>query len=182
MKAPIDHFPDHITMTRRDFLRQAAATAAGAAGLLGPAWQARAGALPPDPFYAYAFPGLDGRQVELTQYLGKPLVLNFWATWCPPCVKEMPDLDALHKKHPAFHVVGLAVDTAANVEKFSQKVQVTYPLLIAGHGGIKQMRGLGNKNGGLPFTVVFDEKGRVANKILGQIKPDELDRYMADMT
>ncbi|MDS1140360.1 TlpA disulfide reductase family protein [Pusillimonas sp. SM2304] len=168
-------------MKRRDFLRQATLGAAGAAGWLGLAWPAWAGALPPDPFYAHTFSDTQGGQVEFAAYLGRPLVLNFWATWCPPCVKEMPDLDALHKKHGHVQFVGLAVDTAANVQKFGEKVQVSYPLLIAGHGGIKLMRGLGNKNGGLPFTVVFDEKGRVSTQMLGQIKPDELDRYLANM-
>src|SRR3546814_9710055 len=144
-------------MKRRDFLRQAA-VAAGGAGLLGPLWPTWAAALPPDPFYANVFPDLDDRQVDLGQYLGQPLVLNFWATWCPPCVKEMPDLEALHQKHRQAHFVGLAVDTAVNVRKFGEKVHVSYPLLIAGHGGIKLMRELGNKNGGLPFTVVFDKR------------------------
>src|SRR5690606_21467840 len=96
-------------------------------------------------------------------------------------VKEMPDLDALHQKHTSVHFVGLAVDTAKNVDKFIQKVQVSYPLLIAGHGGIKQMRDLGNQTGGLPFTVIFDANGRMSTKILGQIKPDELDSYLTGM-
>src|SRR5690606_22268983 len=122
-------------MTRRDFLCQAAAAAVSASGLLGPFRQAQASALPPDPFYAHAFPDLQGTETDLTQYLGKPLVLNFWATWCPPCVKEMPDLDALHQKYPNIHFVGLAVDTVKNIEKFLQKVQVGYPLLVAGHAG-----------------------------------------------
>lgn len=173
-----DPYRTPITMIRRVFLRQAAATVAGAAGLLGPVWQAHAAT---DPFYGHTYPDLQGGEVELTQYLGKPLVLNFWATWCPPCVKEMPDLDALHKKHTSVHFVGLAVDTAKNVDKFIEKVQVSYPLLVAGHGGIKQMRDLGNKTGGLPFTVIFDEKGQIATKILGQIKPDELDSYLTGM-
>lgn len=177
MKAHIDYFLDDLIMKRRDFLRQAVAV-----GLMGPMWPARAAALPPDPFFAHVFADTQGAQVELAQYLGKPLVLNFWATWCPPCVKEMPDLDALQKKHAGVQFVGLAVDTSANVQKFTKKVQVDYPLLIAGHGGIKLMRGLGNKNGGLPFTVVFDEKGRVATQILGQIKPEELDEFIANMT
>ena len=169
-------------MKRRDFLRHAALTTAGAAaGTLVPMQWAYAAALPPDPFYANGFPDIEGRQVELTQYLGKPLVLNFWATWCPPCVKEMPDLEALHAKHQGVHIVGLAVDTVVNVEKFITKVQVSYPLLITGHGGIQLMRTLGNKQGGLPFTVVFNEKGQVATQILGQIKPDELDAYITGM-
>ena len=168
-------------MTRRDFLRQTAVGMASAAGLLGPVWQARASTLPAHAFYASSFPDLHGSNIQLTQYLGKPLVLNFWATWCPPCVKEMPELDALHTKYPDVHFVGLAVDTAKNVETFVQKVQVAYPLLIAGHGGIKQMRELGNKNGGLPFTIVFDAEGRIYKQILGKIKPAELERYLVDL-
>lgn len=169
-------------MKRRDFLRQASVAVAGCAGLYGPIWTARAAALPPDPFYANAFPGLDDRRIGLDQYLGKPLVLNFWATWCPPCVKEMPDLEALHQKHKHVQFVGLAVDTAVNVRKFGEKVQVSYPLLIAGHGGIKLMRDLGNKNGGLPFTVVFDKDGRISRQILGQVKPQELEQIIVGMT
>lgn len=169
-------------MKRRDFLRHAALTTAGATlGASLPLQWAYAGAVPPDPFYSNGFPDLQGRQVELTQYLGKPLVLNFWATWCAPCVKEMPDLDHLHSKYPGVHIVGLAVDTQVNIDKFIQKVQVSYPLLIAGHGGIQLMRALGNKQGGLPFTVVFNEKGEIATQILGQIKPDELDAYIKNM-
>ncbi|SHH53998.1 TlpA family protein disulfide reductase [Pollutimonas bauzanensis] len=168
-------------MKRRDFLRQAALAGGAAACALLPLRWAQAGALPPDPFYANGFPDIDGREVELTRYLGKPLVLNFWATWCAPCVKEMPDLDMLHKKHGGVNFVGLAVDTLVNVEKFGKKVQVSYPLLIAGHGAIQSMRALGNKQGGLPFTVVFDGQGQVASRILGQVKPDELDALLNGM-
>lgn len=166
-------------MKRRDFLRHAALVTAGAAALPWPFAAAHAGAMPPHPFYGNTFPDIDGRQVALDTYLGKPMVLNFWATWCPPCVKEMPDLDALHKKYEAIHFVGLAVDTAKNVVSFQEKVQVSYPLLVAGHGGIKLMRDLGNKQGGLPFTILFDKNGRINETILGQVKPDELDRSLA---
>ncbi|QAA94283.1 TlpA family protein disulfide reductase [Pollutimonas thiosulfatoxidans] len=168
-------------MKRRDFLRQAAVLAAGVAALPWPATAAAASALPPHPFYGNAFPDTQGRSVGLDSYLGKPMVLNFWATWCPPCVKEMPDLDALHNKYPSIHFVGLAVDTTKNVLTFQEKVQVSYPLLVAGHGGIKLMRDLGNKQGGLPFTVVFNGNGRITESILGQIKPAELDALLASL-
>ena len=94
----------------------------------------------------------------------------------------MPDLEALHQKHKHVQFVGLAVDTAVNVRKFGEKVQVSYPLLIAGHGGIKLMRDLGNKNGGLPFTVVFDKDGRISRQILGQVKPQELEQIIVGMS
>lgn len=160
-------------MNRRDFLRWTGISGAMALGGALPALHAAA--LPPDPFYAHSFADLSDTNIGLDSYLGKPLVLNFWATWCPPCVKEMPDLEVLHKKYDAAHFVGLAVDTAANVRKFGEKVQVSYPLLLAGHGGIKLMRDLGNKQGGLPFTVVFDAQGRIAERILGQVEPAKLE-------
>lgn len=131
-----------------------------------------------DDIFQETFPDIDGADQPMKQWLGKPVVVNFWATWCPPCVKEMPDLEALHQKYPDVHIVGLAVDTAVNVRKFNEKVQVSYPLLMIGHGGIERMRSMGNRAGGLPFTVVYDANGKVSETILGQVKPDELEEII----
>jgi len=111
-------------------------------------------------------------------FLGRPLVLNFWASWCPPCVQEMPDLDALAQAHPQVGFVGLAVDSAVNVRRFVKKVQVSYPLLISGHGGIALMRDLGNRQGGLPFTILFDAQGRAQRQVLGRIDAAQLDSFI----
>ncbi|TEA79090.1 TlpA family protein disulfide reductase [Allopusillimonas ginsengisoli] len=171
-------------MNRRDFIRRAAggAALAGIPCLVAPLAMQPARAAVVHPFYGHVFPDLNDRQIPFASYLGKPVVLNFWATWCPPCVKEMPDLEALHQKHANVQFVGLAVDTASNVVKFGEKVQVSYPLLIAGHDGIALMRDLGNKQGGLPFTVVFDAKGRVQREIIGLVKPDVLEKLLQDMS
>lgn len=170
-------------MNRREFARRAAAGLALATlpGLITPLLR-QAHAAVVDPFYGRSFSDLSGAQVDFTRYLGKPVVLNFWATWCPPCIKEMPDLEALHQKHAGVQFVGLAVDTAQNVRKFEEKVQVSYPLLIAGHAGIEIMRELGNKQGGLPFTVVFDAQGRVEQKVLGIVDPVALEKLIASMS
>lgn len=133
------------------------------------------------PFYGHSFPDMGDKQIAFTSYLGKPVVLNFWATWCPPCVKEMPDLDALHHKYPDVNVVGLAVDTSSNVAKFGDKVQVSYPLLIAGHDGIRLMRDLGNKRGGLPYTVVFDAQGAIQREFLGLVDMQVLEKLLQDL-
>lgn len=158
-------------MNRRAFLLRAGllAGAGWASALSQPAWAA-------GNLFDETFPDADGVDQPLKQWLGKPVVVNFWATWCPPCVKEMPDLEALHQKYPNAHFLGLAVDTAVNVRKFNEKVQVTYPLLMIGHGGIERMRAMGNRTGGLPFTVVYDANGQVSQTILGQVKPDELEQ------
>ena len=157
---------------------QAAHMAAGGALFSLPALVTAAGA---HPFYQNIFTNLNGDSVKFDTFLGQPVVVNFWATWCPPCVKEMPDLDELHKKHAGIRFVGVAVDTASNVRRFGDKVQVSYPLLVAGHAGIKLMRDLGNDNGGLPFTVVFNAKGQPLTRMLGQINPQSLDDYLGNM-
>jgi len=133
----------------------------------------------PDPLYQASFADVQGKARPLSAFLGRPLVVNFWATWCPPCVHEMPDLQALSEQHPQAGFVGLAVDTAVNVRNFStQKVRVSYPLLVVGFEGIELMRPLGNSTGGLPFTVVFNARGEIAERILGPVKPESLTQVL----
>lgn len=159
-------------MKRRTFL-QACVGAALSSGF-GPA----AFASGADNLFRLKFPDPDGTETRLDQWLGRPVVFNFWATWCPPCIKEMPDLEALGQKFPGVQFVGLGVDTAANVRKFMPKVNVSYPLLVTGYAGIDLMKSLGNTAGGLPFTLVYDASGQVVERILGQIKPDKLDALL----
>lgn len=168
-------------MNRRDFLRQGlAATGAALAPLPLPLFAAPS-ADAAAAFLADAFPDLQGVSTPLSRYAGRPLVVNFWATWCAPCVKEMPDLDALSRKYPGMTFLGIAIDTLPNVERFLQKVPVSYPLLVAGHGGIQKMKALGNSRGGLPYTVIFDASSRVFREILGQIDPADLDASLASL-
>lgn len=168
-------------MKRRDFLLAATAFAGATASGGGLVSTALAAATP-DPLFSQAFPDAGGKVIPLDTFLGTPLVVNFWATWCPPCVKEMPDLQTLHKKHTNVGFLGLAVDTATNVVAFNEKVQVTYPLLMVGHQGIAMMREMGNKAGGLPFTILFDAKGRVVDKVLGQIQLAQLDAAIGSLS
>jgi len=128
--------------------------------------------------YALQLPDPAGKIHAVADYRGKPLVVNFWATWCAPCVKEMPDLDALGKRYAHIRFLGIGIDTAANIRQFVEKLPVSYPLLVAGTSGLALIRELGNTAGGLPFTVVFDEKGRITRKILGQVRPDDLARTL----
>lgn len=164
-----------------------AATVAGGLTLMGRKSQnAAPPAAPsePDPIPALMqlqMPDLNGAMHSLTDFKGQPMVVNFWATWCAPCVKEMPELDALQKKYPHVRFVGIGVDTAANIQKFVEKVQVSYPLWVIGAGAIDTLRKLGNPSGGLPFTIVFNADGGINRKILGEIQPDDLNQTLSGL-
>lgn len=157
------------------------AALAGAAGLLSACKRdeapVAATATPVD-FFSRTYPDTRGVQQPLAQWKGRPLVVNFWATWCAPCVKEMPDLDRLSKAFPHIGFLGIGIDSPENIAQFLQKVPVAYPLLEARADGLDLMRDLGNVSGGLPFTVIMSPEGKILRSISGQIQPDELAGYL----
>jgi thiol-disulfide isomerase/thioredoxin len=116
-------------------------------------------------------PDAEGRPFALGRFAGRPLVVNFWATWCPPCVEEMPELSALHDElgPKGLQMVGIGIDTAAKIAEFARARPVSYPLLVAGMGGTEIGRQLGNTAGALPYTVLVNRGGGVAHRILGRV-------------
>lgn len=135
----------------------------------------------PQKFFAARLPDLQGTEQAMSQWQGKPLVVNFWATWCPPCVKEIPDLNRLAAKHAQAKFLGVAIDTADNVRKFVVDIPIDYASVIAGHQGIELVRALGNTAGGLPFTVLFRPDGTIFEVIMGMVDPDSLDRQIGQL-
>lgn len=115
---------------------------------------------------------------SLADFKGKPLLVNFWATWCAPCVREMPLLDSFAKENPQLPVVGLALDSLTNMQKFESKVKVDYPLLQLEAKQLKLVKQLGNSKGGLPFTVLFDEAGKIKAVYTGELHKEQLSEIL----
>ena len=117
-----------------------------------------------------------GGVYKLAKLQGKPLVVNFWATWCPPCVEEMPLLDAFYRQHAAkgWQMVGIAADSASAVNKFLSKMPMQFPTPLAGLAGIELSRTLGNMSGALPFTVVVNSHGAIALRHMGKLSSEQI--------
>ena len=127
-------------------------------------------------FWQQQFAQLDGATLAVESFRGKPLVLNFWATWCPPCVEELPLLNAffMENKAKGWQILGLAVDQAAPVARFLQQNPLSFPVALAGFSGIETSRSLGNLSGGLPYTLVFSPSGNVLHRKMGKLTPNDL--------
>jgi peroxiredoxin len=130
--------------------------------------------------FAMTLPDAAGTPQPLAQWRGKLLVVNFWATWCPPCVEEMPDLQAVRDAYRdrGVEVIGVGIDSAERIAAFAVRMKLSLPLLVAGMAGSELARALGNPAGALPYTVLIDRRGAVTQRKLGQIKRPELQAWL----
>ncbi|WP_439586194.1 TlpA disulfide reductase family protein [Hydrogenophaga sp.] len=130
-------------------------------------------------FWQGEFEGPHGEKVRVADFRGRPLLVNFWATWCPPCVEELPMLNAFHQAQAArgWQVLGLAVDQPSAVRGFLKKLPLNFPVGMAGFDGTELSRTLGNPAGALPFTVVFGASGEVLHRKLGKVSDADLNQW-----
>jgi thiol-disulfide isomerase/thioredoxin len=133
---------------------------------------------PPDAsqLLALSFPDTHGTAQSLSQWRGKVMVVNFWATWCGPCREEMPEFVRAQRElgGKGLQVIGIAIDQPDKVAAFAKELNLNYPALIATYETLDVAKPLGNRLLGLPFTVVLDRAGRIAHTQLGPMKPAEL--------
>jgi thiol-disulfide isomerase/thioredoxin len=169
---------------RRSLLGLAAAgLVAALAGVAVSRWSSRGGAqsaAAAQALFSAVLPDATGAPQPLSQWRGRPLVVNFWATWCAPCVEEMPDLQRIRGEYRSrgVEVIGIGIDSAARIRAFRDQHGIAFPLLVAGVEGSELGRQLGNTEGALPYTVLFDPEGRLVRRKLGQIRPAELRRWL----
>jgi thiol-disulfide isomerase/thioredoxin len=168
---------------RRSWILGSAGVAAALAGV---AWQqSRAPRAEPAPpaLWQLKLARPEGGELDFATLRGQPLVLNFWATWCAPCIQEMPELDQFQRNFAGrgWRVVGLAVDSPGAVREFLKKTPVGYGVALTGFEGSQLSRELGNDKGGLPFTVVLDRSGGLVHRRLGPTSLAELSAWASDL-
>lgn len=175
-----------MSKTRQAFLFIAVALAALAAGLyFNPVSRQPPAATVPTPagFMAVSLATPEGGKGSLETWKGKVLVVNFWATWCAPCRKEIPEFMRMQQRLGArgLQFVGVAIDELDAVRPFLRDVGVNYPTLVGQFDAMELARSLGNEMGALPFTVVVDRSGRVVQTILGATTEERLEAIVTPL-
>ena len=120
-------------------------------------------------FFDAKFTDVQGKIVDLSTLRGKTVVVNFWSTWCPPCVEEMPMFSEVQRQWKDKDVVfvGIAADQAGNVKTFIEKTPVNYPIIVGEQAGFELSRALGNRYDAVPFTLIIDRQESIVNRHFG---------------
>lgn len=124
----------------------------------------------------FTLPDLHGKQQSFSQWNGKVILLNFWATWCPPCRREMPDFIEVYNqyKDKNFVVVGVGVDNEQLIADFVKHLDVNYPILVGGRSAMQVSHQYGNHQGALPYSIIIDKQGFIRYRAGGLISKNQL--------
>lgn len=127
-----------------------------------------------------SFYDLEEKIQPLAQWQGKVIVVNFWATWCPPCRAEIPEFIRFQKQYAKQGVqfVGIAIDQKSKVLDYAKEIGMNYPVLLGDLAGIDLAKRLGNDEGGLPYTVIVGRDGKIAGSQIGAISFDQLEKII----
>ena len=133
--------------------------------------------------FTSAYPDLQGVTQPLAQWRGNVIVLNFWAPWCPPCVKEMPGFVELQRKYRdrGLIFVGIGLDTRENIQDHLRKNTVNYPILLGQDDAVELSSAIGNHEGGLPFSVIIDRQGKIVIAKVGMLREEKLEKLITPL-
>ncbi len=124
----------------------------------------------------FSLPDLNGQQQQFSQWKGKIILLNFWASWCPPCLREMPDFIDIYKqyKDKDFIIIGVGIDDQKKIAAFVKKLGVNYPILVGGRKAMQVSYDNGNHSGALPYSILIDKHGVIRYRAGGLLSKQKL--------
>ena len=128
------------------------------------------------PAIAFSLPDLTGKQRNINEWQGKILIINFWATWCPPCLKEIPEFIKLQNAYSDkdLQFIGIAIDDKQAVEEYLKTININYPMLISGDEGIALSHQLGNIVNAVPFTLIVNKQGQIIHRQPGELSNEKI--------
>ena len=127
------------------------------------------------PAIDFSLPDLTGKQRNINEWQGKIRIINFWATWCPPCLKEIPEFIKLQNSHNKdLQFIGIAIDDKQAVEEYLETININYPMLISGDEGIALSHQLGNVINAVPFTIIVNQQGQIIHRQPGELSNEKI--------
>jgi thiol-disulfide isomerase/thioredoxin len=143
----------------------------------------RPGAVDAGPLLEATLPDLSGAPQSIGNWHGRVLVVNFWATWCPPCLEEIPHFVRLQERlgGRGLQFIGIAIDEPEKVRAFAQRYSINYPIMIGQLDAIELSKAAGNKAGGLPYTLILDRSGEVVSQHYGGLNEEMLAPIFDDL-
>ena len=131
----------------------------------------------------FTLPDITGKPRKLSEWQGRVIILNFWATWCPPCRKEIPMFLDYYEKYrgQGLEIIGVAIDKKEDVEAFIDTLFINYPVLLGGTEMMTMMRRYGNRVGSLPYNVLIDRDGKILNTKKGAYTHAELEALLTPL-
>lgn len=123
------------------------------------------------PALELSLPDVTGKQRNLSEWQGKIRIINFWATWCPPCLEEIPEFIKLQNefKHKNLQFIGIAIEDTQTVKEYLKNNPVNYPMLIGGDNAIKLSQQLGNFISAVPFSIILNQQGQIIHRQPGEL-------------
>ncbi|MGZ8227291.1 MAG: TlpA family protein disulfide reductase [Methylococcaceae bacterium] len=139
--------------------------------------------LSPQSLPVFSLPDLSGKQHSISEWRGKLLIINFWATWCPPCRKEIPEFIKLQEQYAAkgLQFIGVALDDRDAVDEYLKSTKINYPLLIGGNEGIVLNQQLGNNVQAVPYSIVVDQRGQIVYRHQGEFSREKILEIIAPL-
>lgn len=137
----------------------------------------------PQPLIGFTLPDIEGKPQASSQWQGKVLVINFWASWCSPCLEEIPEFIAMQKRYESQGVqfIGIAIDQLESVKTFLNSLKINYPILIAKDTGLNLARQLGNSFDAVPYTLVVDRQGLIVFTKFGAVSKEQLEAVVVPL-